>query len=182
MDNRPGPSRQWSEEAVKGSWQSTRYQSFSSPTPRNQNPAWMRIDTLSDSSVHHSKQAMVNQWLGQQNTQDPSATIDAVQSELTTPTTSTISPAISDAATFPSRISDIHPAYALQNASLTPPSKSSRWQQHLRESSTSSSQDRSYRYSEHRSTDNHSANHTRIDSELAGVGSFADADNSRYDS
>lgn len=167
--SRPVSSGQWSGEAVRGSWESAYYPSSSAPSPRDQNSAWIGTDAHSNHGGHRSKQTMVDQWLGQQNIQDYSNTLDDV-SDLTTPSTS---PAISDSATFASPTSDLHPTYALPKDFLTPPSKTSRWQQHIRDGSGSSS----YRDTPSRASD---YQHSSTENDLRGVGAFADTDPSRY--
>ncbi|KAH7196978.1 uncharacterized protein B0J16DRAFT_10067 [Fusarium flagelliforme] len=172
-------SRNWSEEAVRGSWDSNYQRTTSANTsPRDQSQQWSRPSP----QAYDRRQTMVNQWLGQQYqhqyNHDPSAAADTV-SDFTTPTTS---PAFSDSPTFPSRTHDA-PAYqthAVAGDFLAPPSRTSvQYRQHDNQyhngaasssrGSTTYNQSADYRHMDYRSSDQ----------DLRGVGSFADNDRSR---
>ncbi|KAM0359171.1 hypothetical protein HYE67_008387 [Fusarium culmorum] len=172
-------SRNWSDEAVRGSWDSNYQRTTSANTsPRDQSQAWSRPSP----QAYDRSQNNVNQWLGQQYqnqyTNDHSMVADTV-SDFTTPTTS---PAFSDSPTFPSRTQHT-PAYQTQTVGdefLAPPSRTSlphrQYDSHYHSGAPSSSrgsisynQSVDYRRTESRSTDQ----------DLRGVGSFADNDRSR---
>ncbi|KIL94983.1 hypothetical protein FAVG1_01914 [Fusarium avenaceum] len=171
-------SRNWSDEAVRGSWDSNYQRTTSANTsPRDQSQAWRRPSP----QAYDRRQTMVNQWLGQQYTHDPSVALDGV-SDLTTPTTS---PAFSDSPTFPSRTHEAPPyqTHAVANDFLAPPSRNSvpsrQHDPHYYNGATSSPRgSTSYRY-DNRSMDYRQMEPRSAEQDLRGIGSFADNDRSR---
>lgn len=171
-------SRNWSDEAVRGSWDSNYQRTTSANTsPRDQSQAWRRPSP----QAYDRRQTMVNQWLGQQYTHDPSVTMDGVY-DLTTPTTS---PAFSDSPTFPSRTHEAPPyqTHAVANDFLAPPSRTSvpprQYDPHCYNGATSSSRgSTSYRL-DNRSMDYRQMEPRSAEQDLRGIGSFADNDRSR---
>jgi hypothetical protein len=172
-------SRNWSDEAVRGSWDSNYQRTTSANTsPRDQSQAWRRPSP----QAYDRRQTMVNQWLGQQYAHDPSVIMDGV-SDLTTPTTS---PAFSDSPTFPSRTHEAPPyqTHAVANDFLAPPSRTSvphrPYDPHCYNGATSSSRgSTSYRL-DNRSMDYRQMEPRSAEQDLRGIGSFADNDRSRY--
>ncbi|KAF4958185.1 hypothetical protein FSARC_11069 [Fusarium sarcochroum] len=171
-------SRNWSEEAVRGSWDSNYQRTTSANTsPRDQSQAWRGASP----NTYDRSQTMVNQWLGQQYTHDSSTVMDAV-SDLTTPTTS---PAFSDSSTFPSRTHEA-PTYQTRhvgNEYLAPPSRTSvphrPYDNHYHNGAPSSSRgSASYRL-DNRAADYRHMEPRSTEQDLRGVGSFADTDRSR---
>ncbi|KAH7162986.1 hypothetical protein B0J13DRAFT_26179 [Dactylonectria estremocensis] len=176
-------SRNWSEEAVRGSWESS-YQRSTAASPRDRNSSW-RGATPPDYSA---RAGMVDNWLGTQRTHDPSRPMSTVP-EFATPDSSPVisdgsatfqtrptyghSPAISDgSATFQSR-----PVYGSRPVDRTPvvppdyytssPSRTT-WRPSPGQGSSS------------RGATSHShSTHNSVDYDLRGVGSFADGDRSR---
>jgi len=173
-------SRNWSDEAVRGSWDSNyNYQRTTSAntSPRDQSRAWRRPSP----QAYDRRQTMVNQWLGQQYSHDPSNVVDAV-SDLTTPTTS---PAFSDSPTFPSRTQEAPPyqTHAVTNDFLAPPLRTSiphrPHDSHYPNAPPASSRgSTSYRL-DNRSVDYRHMEPRSAEQDLRGVGSFADNDRSR---
>jgi hypothetical protein len=171
-------SRNWSDEAVRGSWDSNYQRTTSANTsPRDQSQAWRRPSP----QAYDRRQTMVNQWLGQQYAHDPSVIMDGV-SDLTTPTTS---PAFSDSPTFPSRTHEAPPyqTHAVANDFLAPPSRTSvphrPYDPHCYNGATSSSRgSTSYRL-DNRSMDYRQMEPRSAEQDLRGIGSFADNDRSR---
>ncbi|KAF5019840.1 hypothetical protein F66182_8153 [Fusarium sp. NRRL 66182] len=169
----PESSRNWSEEAVRGSWDSNYQRAMSANTsPRDQSQAWRRPSPNS----YDRRQTMVNQWLGQQYTHDPSMAVDAV-SNFTTPETS---PAISDSATFASRTQEpsSYQTHAVSNVFLAPGSRNNvpyRPYDNRRHSAQLSSRDQAYS----RFVDSRQADSRYPEQDLRGVGAFADNDRSR---
>ncbi|KAL4730421.1 hypothetical protein ACLX1H_002455 [Fusarium chlamydosporum] len=169
-------SRNWSDEAVRGSWDSNYQRTTSTNTsPRDQSQAWSRPSP----QAYDRSQTMVNQWLGQQYqtqyTNDPSTVHDTV-SDFTTPTTS---PAFSDSPTFPSRTQDttMYQTHAVANEFLAPPSRTSiphrQYDSNYHNGASSSSRG-STTYN--RSVDHRHMDPQTADQDLRGVGSFADND------
>ncbi|KAM5355788.1 hypothetical protein ACJ41O_002434 [Fusarium nematophilum] len=174
--SRPDSSRQWSEEAVRGSYESSFTRTPATSSPRDQPTSWRRPSPPS----YDRRQTMVNQWLGQQSSHDSSVVMDAV-SDMTTPTTS---PAISDSATFPSRHADSYQTHAASNDFLAPPSRTSLPHRYFDQSPSSSSREPTSRSMDHRPVDYRPvdyrhANYPSADQDLRGVGAFADTDSSR---
>ncbi|KAF5669251.1 hypothetical protein FHETE_5009 [Fusarium heterosporum] len=170
-------SRNWSDEAVRGSWDSNYQRTTSANTsPRDQSQAWSRPSP----QAYDRRQTMVNQWLGQQNTHEPSTGMGGV-SELTTPTTS---PAFSDSPTFPSRTQEAPPyqTHAVANDLLAPPSRTSipyrPYDSHYHNGAPSSRGSTTYRLDD-RSLDYRQTEPRSTDQDLRGIGSFADNDRSR---
>ncbi|KAM0353520.1 hypothetical protein ACHAPU_001532 [Fusarium lateritium] len=170
-------SRNWSDEAVRGSWDSNYQRTTSANTsPRDQSQAWRRPSPQS----YDRRQTMVNQWLGQQDTHQHSVAMDGV-SELTTPTTS---PAFSDSPTFPSRTQEAPPyqTHAVANDFLAPPSRTTvpyrPYDPHYQNGASSSRGSTSYRL-DNRSLDYRQMEPRSTEQDLRGIGSFADNDRSR---
>lgn len=169
--SRPGSSRNWSEEAIRGSWESS-YQRSTATSPRDRNSSWRGV-TPTDYSA---KAGMVDNWLGQQRTQDPSRAMSAV-SEFVTPESS---PVISDgSATFQTRPAfgarpPVDRAPVMPPDYYTPSPSRTTWRQSPGHASSSRG---AASYSARHSVD-HSAGHS-AEYDLRGVGSFADADRSR---
>ncbi|KPM38073.1 hypothetical protein AK830_g8487 [Neonectria ditissima] len=156
--SRPDSSRNWSEEAIRGSWESS-YQRSTAATPRDRNSSW-RGAMPAD---YDTRPGMVDNWLGQQRTQDPSRVMDAV-SDFATPESS---PAISDgSATFQTR-----PAYGRRAPDRTPVAPPEYY---------TSSPSRTWKQSpDHGSSSRRAPSHS-AEYDLRGVGSFADGgDHSR---
>ncbi|KAF5657469.1 hypothetical protein FCIRC_13238 [Fusarium circinatum] len=172
-------SRNWSDEAVRGSWDSNYQRTTSANTsPRDQSQAWRRPSP----QAYDRRQTMVNQWLGQQYSHDPSSNVVDAVSDLTTPTTS---PAFSDSPTFPSRTQEAPPyqTHAVANDFLAPPSRTSiphrPHDSHYPNAPPASSRgSTSYRL-DNRSVDYRHMEPRSAEQDLRGVGSFADNDRSR---
>lgn len=82
-------SRNWSEEAVRGSWESS-YQRSMAASPGDANSSASRAAV--PRAEHEARATMVDSWIGQQRTHDPRGLVDAV-SDFATPESS---PCISD--------------------------------------------------------------------------------------
>ncbi|KAF5012957.1 hypothetical protein FDECE_1004 [Fusarium decemcellulare] len=181
QQQRSGSSRYWSDEAVRGSWDSNYQRTSATSSPRDQASNSYRRSP----NAHDRNQTMVNQWLGQQYNQEPTHTMDAV-SDLTTPTTS---PAISDSATFPSRTAESYHTHAVSHDFLAPPSTTRTsiphrsyhdyQQHHHHHHASTSSRDPVPRTMDYRTVDYRQAEYPSAEQDLRGVGAFADTDSSR---
>lgn len=172
-------SRQWSDEAVRGSWDSSLYRASAVSSPPDQTASRRRISP----NAHDRRQNMVNHWLGQQqfqqHPQEPTVGMDTV-SEFTTPTTS---PAISDSATFTSRNGDHYQMHATTSDYVIPPSRNSVPYRPYDNGAPSTSRDPAPRTMDYRTVDYRQTDyHQSEDQDLRGIGAFASTDSSRYDS
>ena len=170
-------SRQWSDEAVRGSWDSSFQRASAVSSPPDQTSSMRRISP----NAYDRRQNMVNQWLGQQqfqqHPQEPTVAMDAA-SDFTTPTTS---PAISDSATFTSRTGDYYQMHATTNDYLAPPSRNSVPYRPYDNGAPSSSRDPAPRTMDYRTVDYRQTDyHQSEDQDLRGIGAFASTDSSRY--
>ncbi|KAF4973890.1 hypothetical protein FZEAL_9147 [Fusarium zealandicum] len=170
--NRTESSRQWSDEAVRGSWDSSYQRASAAPSPRDQTSSWRGASPNS----YDRTQTRVSQWLGQQYTQDPSRAVDAV-TNLTTPTTS---PAISDSASFPSRTTgDSYQTHAVSNDFMAPPPRTSVPHRQYDHGSSSYSREPTSRAVDYRPVEYRPMEPRSTEQDLRGVGAFADTDSSR---
>ncbi|KAH6898481.1 hypothetical protein B0T10DRAFT_472787 [Thelonectria olida] len=168
--NRPESSRNWSEEAVRGSWESS-YQRSTAVSPRDRDTSSSSARAVVPRAEREARAHMVDSWIGQQRTQDPSRVMDAV-SDWATPESS---PCISDGSSTFQTTTQHHsygtPAYPTRHSDRAPVMPAD---YHY----TTSSPSRTAYRPDHRASSSRDAGYS-ADYDLRGVGSFTEHDRSR---
>lgn len=158
--DRPNLTREWSREAVRGSWESSFQRSLSGSLTRERYSVWMESLSSSPSSEGTSEN-LIDDWLKKQDTEQPSSVIDAV----------------SDLDSVPSQLAMVSPATSVASTSseVRPTAK-----RPARSVAASSLPPRPLKRRTHGDGSGPTDRDNAAQNDLRGVGAFAQAQRPRY--